>query len=299
MWAKFGDCAGLPAGPEANVTHKSHERVVLDLRPNRVAHNLDGIDPDDGLAKRNQADPSGILGLGTGKAIVCSHCKQPGHWSLKCPRRQDVIPPGALAGTGSFGGSRWSASDDARASDGLGAGSVSAAGSGSADAAAGGGGRGAAYVPLHLRNAGRGLEATSVEQDHALRITNLSEDATEDDLQALCRPFGFTRRIYLARDRETGRSRGFAFVHYERKQDAEAAVAKLDRHPFDHQVLSVSWADPEPPRPDGSFRKPFRGGGGRGRGGSSRGGNDFGRQRDQSAAGRARVPLALLPRSKK
>ena len=44
--------------------------------------------------------------------------------------------------------------------------------------------------------------------DHAtIRVTNLSEDTREDDLQDLFRPFGSISRIYLAKDKNTGISK--------------------------------------------------------------------------------------------
>lgn len=50
--------------------------------------------------------------------------------------------------------------------------------------------------------------------DNSIRVTNLSEDTREQDLQELFRPFGAISRIYVAFDRETGLSRGFAFINF-------------------------------------------------------------------------------------
>lgn len=49
------------------------------------------------------------------------------------------------------------------------------------------------------------------------RVTNLSEDVTEGDLQELFRPFGPISRVFLAVDRTTGENRGFAFVNYHHR----------------------------------------------------------------------------------
>jgi hypothetical protein len=43
------------------------------------------------------------------------------------------------------------------------------------------------------------------------------------NLQLLFRPFGHTTRIFLAKDRKTGRSRGFAFINYANRADAQRA----------------------------------------------------------------------------
>merc|ERR1712157_638433 len=77
-----------------------------------------------------------------------------------------------------------------------------------------------------------------------LRVTNISEDTTERDLQDLFRPFGQIARIYLAKDRETNMSRGFAYVSYVRKDDAEKAIQKLNGFGYDHLILKVEWAKP-------------------------------------------------------
>ena len=48
----------------------------------------------------------------------------------------------------------------------------------------------------------------NITDDHAtIRVTNLSEDTREDDLQELFRPFGGISRIYLAKDKNTGASK--------------------------------------------------------------------------------------------
>ena len=62
-------------------------------------------------------------------------------------------------------------------------------------------------------------------------------------------PPGAIQRIYLAKDRETQQSRGFAFINFFHKQDAAAAIAKLDGHGYDHLILSVSWANPSAAAP--------------------------------------------------
>lgn len=53
--------------------------------------------------------------------------------------------------------------------------------------------------------------------ENSLRVTNLSEDVTEADLQALFRPFGPISRVFLAVDKTTGENRGFAFVNYHHR----------------------------------------------------------------------------------
>ena len=63
-----------------------------------------------------------------------------------------------------------------------------------------------------------------------IRVTSLSSEADEDDLRRLFERFGRIARINVVRDRDTGESKGFAFVAFESKRDAETAAAKMDGH---------------------------------------------------------------------
>ena len=67
--------------------------------------------------------------------------------------------------------------------------------------------------------------------------------------QDLFSPFGLISRIYIAYDRETGESRGFAFVNFVHKEDAARAVAKLDGYGYDNLILRVEFAAPRAERP--------------------------------------------------
>ena len=71
-----------------------------------------------------------------------------------------------------------------------------------------------------------------------------TEDVKDSDLRELFRRFGPIQRIYLAKDRETHASRGFAFINFFNREDAQNAINKLDGHGYDHLILSVSWANP-------------------------------------------------------
>jgi translation initiation factor 3 subunit G len=77
-----------------------------------------------------------------------------------------------------------------------------------------------------------------------VRVTNLSEDTKESDLQDLFRPFGPINRIYLAKDKHTGLSKGFAFISFIRREDAQRAIDKLDGYGYDNLILHLEWARP-------------------------------------------------------
>lgn len=110
------------------------------------------------------------------------------------------------------------------------------------------------YVPLHMRGGGEGVALPARDavasrfpardEGFTLRVTNVSEDTKEADLQDLFRPFGRVQRIYLAKDRITMASRGFAFVTYNYKGDAEKAMEAVDGYGYDHLILKVEWAKP-------------------------------------------------------
>jgi len=61
-----------------------------------------------------------------------------------------------------------------------------------------------------------------------LRITSLSVDAEDEDLRALFEPFGRVARANVVRDRETRESKGFGFVSFDSRKDAEKALGKMN-----------------------------------------------------------------------
>ena len=76
----------------------------------------------------------------------------------------------------------------------------------------------------------------------------------------------------MIEDRDTGRSKGFAFVEMGTDQEAEAAIAGLSGKEHDGRALTVNEARPREERSGGGG-----GGGGRGRGGYGGGGGGGGR----------------------
>jgi RNA recognition motif-containing protein len=122
-----------------------------------------------------------------------------------------------------------------------------------------------------------------------LFIGNLPYQATEDDLRQHFAQVGEPTQIVRPLDRETGRARGFAFVEYAERSQAEAAIQQFDGQLFMGRPLAVSEARARedrgpggPPRPSGGFGGPRPGGyggprpGGPGPGGPRPGGGGFG-----------------------
>ncbi|KAG8955370.1 translation initiation factor eIF3 subunit g [Tulasnella sp. 424] len=90
--------------------------------------------------------------------------------------------------------------------------------------------------------------SVSLEDMHTLRVTNVSEETDESDLRDLFGRFGRVLRVYIAKDRETGVGKGYAFVGFENKADAEKAIQKTNGMGYDNLILSVSWSQPKEQR---------------------------------------------------
>ncbi|CAI0392386.1 unnamed protein product [Linum tenue] len=115
------------------------------------------------------------------------------------------------------------------------------------EAAAPGGATKGSYVPPSMRPGAErsvGSDMRRRNEENSVRVTNLSEDTREPDLLDLFRPFGPVSRVYVAIDQKTGVSRGFGFVNFVSKEDAERAINKLNGYGYDNLILRVEWATP-------------------------------------------------------
>jgi cold-inducible RNA-binding protein len=102
----------------------------------------------------------------------------------------------------------------------------------------------------------------------SLFVGNMSFQTTEADLTGLFQPFGQIGRIHIAKDRETGRARGFAFIEMPNDDEAVKAIAALDGKELGGRNLKVNEARPKADRPRAGYGSAGGGshGGGRGRG---------------------------------
>jgi len=147
----------------------------------------------------------------------------------------------------------------------------------------------------------------------SLKVDNLTYRTTPEDLRRVFERCGEVGDIYIPRDRYTRESRGFAFVRFYDKRDAEDALEAMDGRMLDGRELRVQMARygrPTSPQTrrggrDGGRRDSSRRGG-RYRGGSrdrdrrrsrsySRGRRSGSRSRSRSASkssrGRSESPL--------
>lgn len=117
-----------------------------------------------------------------------------------------------------------------------------------------------------------------------LYVGNLSYDTTEDQLRELFTQAGAVSEVVLIKDRDSGRSKGFAFVTMASQVDAENAIRMFNGKSVGNRELKVNVARPPEDRPrTGGFGGGFggnRGGGaGGGRRDDRRGGTGGGGQR--------------------
>ena len=158
------------------------------------------------------------------------------HFTARCPFKDTMAPMGE-DGAGAAGGAGADGDEDGPPKEG--------------GLGTGGGG----YVPPHLRKggaagAGERMGGKYERDDLAtLRVTNVrrswnpplprlyadvrmclqvSEFAEENDLREIFERFGRVTRVFLAKDRDTNRAKGFAFISFQERTDAAKACEKID-----------------------------------------------------------------------
>jgi len=116
------------------------------------------------------------------------------------------------------------------------------------------------YVPPSMRNREGGAAAGSTTEPNrdyemTIRVNNLSTKASEEDLRDLFGRFGSILRVSLPRhaakiDPDTGaisdyrEPKGFAYVAFTRRDDAQKAMDALQSYGYDHLILKLEWAKP-------------------------------------------------------
>lgn len=115
-----------------------------------------------------------------------------------------------------------------------------------------------------------------------LYVGNLSFNTTADGVRTAFQQFGNVSDVHLVSDRETGRSRGFAFVTMSTTEEAAKAIEGMDGKTLDGRPLRVNEAEQRQQRGGGGgggggYRGGGGGGGYRGGGGGyGGGGGDYG-----------------------
>jgi RNA recognition motif-containing protein len=100
-------------------------------------------------------------------------------------------------------------------------------------------------------------------------VGNLSYQTTQDELLTAFSAYGGVERVNIVTDRDTGQSRGFAFVEMTDSKDAQTAITHLNGAELHGRTLNVNEARPKPASGGGNYGgrrndSGFRGNRGRG-----------------------------------
>ena len=103
--------------------------------------------------------------------------------------------------------------------------------------------------------------------ENKLYVGNLSYSTTEDDLRTLFSQAGVVASVALIKDRDSGQSKGFAFIEMSTQVEAQKAISMFNGHSMGDRELKVSMARPREEQGRGGFggtgrgHRPQRGGG--------------------------------------
>jgi len=226
---KFGKSRDHGPGPNTATTVVSAEEIQMNFIAGKEENEKEQGEKS---ALDKWKEESGKTG---GGVVKCRICKED-HWTTNCPYKDTLGPlRETLSGATGEGKEEEKAGENKPA--------------GAGGAAPGGGGAGGKYVPPNIRDGARvgqsmpdGRKRT--EDTAAIRVSNLSENVVEGDLQDLFKHFGTIARIYLAKDKQTNQCKGFAFINYYKKEDAAKAIDAINGYGYDHLILNVEWAKP-------------------------------------------------------
>ena len=84
--------------------------------------------------------------------------------------------------------------------------------------------------------------------DTRLYVGNLAKSTTEDELRTLFAQAGAVASVEIIKDRETGQSKGFAFVTMTDQAEAQKAIGMFNAYSLSDRELKVNIAKPKAER---------------------------------------------------
>ena len=142
-------------------------------------------------------DVSGIFGSSNKSAVKCKHCGG-NHWSIKCPNKEELKEL------------KESIDDNSNKSTGK-------------------------YVPKFRRDGAEPIKEN--RNRNTINITNISDNATEEDIKDLFYSYGRIKRLYY------NNIKGFAYLTFNSLDSCEKAIEAVNGHPYDYLILSVKMAE--------------------------------------------------------
>ncbi|WP_347358595.1 RNA-binding protein [Bdellovibrio sp.] len=88
-----------------------------------------------------------------------------------------------------------------------------------------------------------------------LYVGNLSFTVSSDRLTEMFSEIGTVDSVNIITDRDTGRSKGFAFVEMSSDSEAQSVIEKLNGMDCEGRAMNISEAKPQEPRSGGGFRR--------------------------------------------
>ncbi len=116
-------------------------------------------------------------------------------------------------------------------------------------------------------------------------VGNLPYTATEGDVSDLFAAYGPVERVKIITDRDSGQSKGFAFVTLGDQSQLNAAIEGLNEKDYQGRALRVNASEPREARPSGGGGGGGGGGYGGGGGGGYKGGGGGGGNRGGGGGG--------------
>ena len=88
----------------------------------------------------------------------------------------------------------------------------------------------------------------AVVMDTRIYVGNLSKSTTEDELKTLFAQAGAVTSVEVVKDRDSGQSKGFAFVTMTDDAEAQKAIGMFNAYSLSDRELKVNVAKPKPVR---------------------------------------------------